>query len=504
MDSIIRQTLNSLWTRDGIDLFCDSKEMENQLRYYLPEYSRQVDLLLPAIKEKMALGLTKTESDELVDLVYRYSAILINKYGLSQEDSLDVLCTLGSGIYGSIFEEFIMASYMNSQELRRGRGRNNVNSDDEISSDEKDTVEDDSSANVKDRSLRIVLIAMTMIVILVIGLVIEAPTAMKIMRKVEQISNRADTSEKDHDNPVNNIVIEKIEDLESNDGLIECISLLSLTPMKMDGSIQTSKGGAFNTDQKYREGLIANYPYREVVYYLDGQYAQLSAIWALTQNGRNSGADNTIEIFTDGRSVFKSQIMRQGSMPSDISIDVTGCKILSIMFEQTNGDSVLADPILHRASSVTTSYPIDGAMLPTWLPELNEFASSGSIKSYAGNYVRYSNTGKMLAHTLYGNPNSWKDYYLDGKYYRLSGIWCLTDTGANTDYGYQLIVYADQERVYISPVITSGVAPIPFDVVINNCQVLRIEFISNNQWGSGEFVAANLRLYSGFEEAPVF
>ena len=191
-------------------------------------------------------------------------------------------------------------------------------------------------------------------------------------------------------------------------------------------------------------------------------------------------------------------------MPYNISVDISGCRILSIMFEQTYGDVVLANPILMTAST-TDSYVTDvSILLPVWLSDLNEFASSGKISSYASNYVRNSNTGKLLAHTLYGTPNAWKDYYLDGKYQRLSGVWTLTDTGKNTDSHYQLKIYADQEVVYISPELSRGMIPVLSDVGIKNCQILRMEFNSDNQWGNGEFVAANLRLYARDEEPPAF
>ena len=180
MEPIIHQTLYALWRLEGIDLFCNAKEIEVKLHYYLPAYNHQVDLLMPVFYEKAALAFTSVNCDELIDTVYRYAAILINKYGLSQQDSLDVLCTLGSGIYGPNFEEFVMRSCLDARSFVR-RSDNTVSNDIDYATEKVQPMRGRINAESKFmQNKKLLWVLLVAAIILFVGCIIQLPSVIHI------------------------------------------------------------------------------------------------------------------------------------------------------------------------------------------------------------------------------------------------------------------------------------------------------------------------------------
>lgn len=97
-----------------------------------------------------------------------------------------------------------------------------------------------------------------------------------------------------------------------------------------------------------------------------------------------------------------------------------------------------------------------------------------------------SNSGKAYFHYLFSNlEGSSVVWNLDGKYSALKGLWTICYTNRDTTTQEAFEIYADNILVYTSPVLTGGSDAIDVSVPIDNCQELKIVFISGT--GCGEF-----------------
>ena len=81
-----------------------------------------------------------------------------------------------------------------------------------------------------------------------------------------------------------------------------------------------------NTGNAYGHALSGESPYSEVIYNLSGNYDQLDAVWFICSNYKNTDNDQGLEIYADNVCVYTAPAITRGSLPVNVSVDITGCK----------------------------------------------------------------------------------------------------------------------------------------------------------------------------------
>ncbi len=258
---------------------------------------------------------------------------------------------------------------------------------------------------------------------------------------------------------------------------------------KGDVSVEENGKDTTNTGEEMYHYMYSRSPYSEIVYNLNGDYDELSATWAVCKASKNTTKNSAFDIYADNELIYSSPVITGGSLPVQLNLDITGCQILTIMFKEGDGEANLGDIRLHADcdKTDTVQLPVPD-VLPTWLTELDYLTDRG-MDTMEG-HDNTTNTGEIYAHYMYGECGDEVVYYLDKKYSSISGIWAICSQNKNTNTTNSFAIYADDELVYASPVITAESLPEAFNVDIKHCSKLRIQITDGN--GAGEI--GNIRL----------
>ena len=248
-----------------------------------------------------------------------------------------------------------------------------------------------------------------------------------------------------------------------------------------------------NTGDTYGHALSGKSPYSEAIYNLSGNYDQLDAVWFISSNYKNTDSDQGLEIYADNVCVYTAPMITRGSLPVNVSVDLTGCNLLTIRFTKGSYAGVLGDVVLYNKINRTPNpNPYQPSVLPIWLTSLDSLTED---HLRANDSTEYANTGDVFAHCItsnyvpFGEKTGSIEYYLEGKYAALSGVFCITQTGKNESTTSFFEVYADGEMVYMSGgEMVPGDLPEPFQVDIQHCQKLKIILNGRNTF------LGNLRL----------
>ena len=248
-----------------------------------------------------------------------------------------------------------------------------------------------------------------------------------------------------------------------------------------------------NTGDTYGHALSGKSPYSEAIYNLSGNYDQLDAVWFISSNYKNADSDQGLEIYADNVCVYTAPMITRGSLPVNVSVDLTGCNLLTIRFTKGSYAGVLGDVVLYNKINRTPNpNPYQPSVLPIWLTSLDSLTED---HLRANDSTEYANTGDVYAHCItsnsvpFGEETGSIEYYLEGKYATLSGVFCITQTGKNESTTSDFEVYADGEMVYMSGgEMVPGDLPEPFQVDIQHCQKLKIILNGRNTF------LGNLRL----------
>lgn len=248
-----------------------------------------------------------------------------------------------------------------------------------------------------------------------------------------------------------------------------------------------------NTGDTYGHALSGKSPYSEAIYNLSGNYDQLDAVWFISSNYKNTDSDQGLEIYADHVCVYTAPTITRGSLPVNVSVDLTGCNLLTIRFTKGGYAGVLGDVVVYNKINRTPNpNPYRPSVLPVWLTSLDSLAED---HLRANDSTEYANTGDVFAHCItsnyvpFGEETGSIEYYLEGKYATLSGVFCITQTGKNESTTSDFEVYADGEMVYMSGgEMVPGDLPEPFQVDIQHCQKLKIILNGRNTF------LGNLRL----------
>ena len=261
---------------------------------------------------------------------------------------------------------------------------------------------------------------------------------------------------------------------------------------KGDVTIQDSTGQT-NTGVEYAHYMYSSCPYSEIIYNLNGNYDTLTALWSITYYDRDTDTRNSFEIYADDNLVYTSPTITGGDLPVDVSVDINGCKLLTIMFKDGTGAAELANLWLSNKTERVENKvdDTDQINLPCWLTDLEYFFNDGV--EVRANEVGTANTGDQYSHYMFGVGGRKIVYYLDGKYEKLTGMWMVCYMNRDTTNRGKFTIYADNTHIYTSPLLTAGDEPVNFEVDLQNCKKLQIVF----NCGGGECELGNIRLFPG-------
>ena len=107
-------------------------------------------------------------------------------------------------------------------------------------------------------------------------------------------------------------------------------------------TIKADSTGQANTGTEYSHYMFSTSPYSEIVYRLNGDYDTLTALWSICYTNRNTTDNNSFEIYADDVCVYSSPSITGGDIPVDVSVDISGCNLLTILFKEGTGCAELA------------------------------------------------------------------------------------------------------------------------------------------------------------------
>lgn len=277
------------------------------------------------------------------------------------------------------------------------------------------------------------------------------------------------------------------------DLFVQSMYLTDLDALRCDNvDIENRYDVEANTGDAYGHALSGESPYSEVIYNLSGNYDQLDGVWFISSNYKNTDNDQGLEIYADNVCVYTAPAITRGSLPVNVSVDITGCNLLTIRFTKGSYAGVLGDVVLYNKINRTPNpNPYQPSVLPVWLTSLDSLTED-QVRASGG--TAYANTGEVFAHCItissipFGEKVGSIEYYLAGKYAALSGVLCVSEDCKNIDTTSYFEIYADGELVYTSPEMTQGSLPESFQVDIQHCQKLKIVLYGYNSF------LGNLRL----------
>lgn len=277
------------------------------------------------------------------------------------------------------------------------------------------------------------------------------------------------------------------------DLFVQSMYLTDLDALRCDNvDIENRYDIEANTGDAYGHALSGESPYSEVIYNLSGNYDQLDGVWFICSNYKNTDNDQGLEIYADNVCVYTAPAITRGSLPVNVSVDITGCNLLTIRFTKGSYAGVLGDVVLSNKTNRTPNpNPYQPSVLPVWLTSLDSLTED-QVRASGG--TAYANTGEVFAHCItissipFGEKVGSIEYYLAGKYAALSGVLCVSEDCKNIDTTSYFEIYADGELVYTSPEMTQGSLPESFQVDIQHCQKLKIVLYGYNSF------LGNLRL----------
>lgn len=220
--------------------------------------------------------------------------------------------------------------------------------------------------------------------------------------------------------------------------------------------------GAFNTGDSYDTALCATTSYNAVEYLLEGEYDTLTGRWGIGSNSINTTCQSSFSVYADGRCVYESPVLSGGSAPCDVEVDVAGCNLLTIVFQNADGSALFADAELENRSGVKAPA---GA-----LPELQPNVWLSSMNLMQGDFYS-GDSGHSVGTSVYSfdSEEAFATFYLGGEYESLSAM-----LEAEASAPMYLEVYGDDELLASSEPMASG--SIPFSVDLKGCQQLTIRF----------------------------
>lgn len=251
-----------------------------------------------------------------------------------------------------------------------------------------------------------------------------------------------------------------------------------------------------NLGNTYENGLggVDNYDENWQEYKLNKAYKKISGKIVLNYDVRSKSYDATyVKIYGDDIPLLVSDLVSSGQMPQTFDIDVSNIDILKIVIVGEEAIRIV-DFGLYKTNNYSSfntmiaSKNLDGSK--KYLFDLDYFNSSKS-NGNSLNYVETpkDNLGATYSNGLVGANNydeNWQDYYINGQFSELQGRIILNYDNRSENFENTYVkIYGDENIIYTSPLITSGVEPIDIakdtlGIDISGINILRVSIYGSD------------------------
>lgn len=126
------------------------------------------------------------------------------------------------------------------------------------------------------------------------------------------------------------------------------IYIHQLSYLSSEGSVSTSdyfNGNRDNTDKEYDSYFCVDGSGQKefwAEYYINGNYTKFSGVCAVSKRNANDSDTKYFEIYGDDKLLYTSPTMTKGVLPEEFSVDVTGVKVLKILYPGSAGNNSIA------------------------------------------------------------------------------------------------------------------------------------------------------------------
>lgn len=267
--------------------------------------------------------------------------------------------------------------------------------------------------------------------------------------------------------------------------------LTSITPGEADENFCIDEEtNTSNSGVEYSHRMYAQEPFQEASFFLNGEYNRLKGMWCICEGSESDQNKNSFAILADGVEVYKSPVVNSGELPHDLFVNIGDCKILTIQFREGEGALELGNlKLTNKDKKEKKESSNNGTIVyPNWLTQESVLRTDSGIS--IEDYAEETNTGETFSHFIGSNEPGSVEFYLNGKYGSLTGIWGIVDYMKDDVEKESFEIYADNKRVFKSCTLKKGDTPERVFALLNNCKKLKIVFTNTTQ--AAEF--GNVRL----------
>jgi len=155
----------------------------------------------------------------------------------------------------------------------------------------------------------------------------------------------------------------------------------------------------------------------------------------------------------------------------------------SIVMETSNAKSSFNNTptLIQTETETTNTYKMDtqqSSIKDVMLSSLNYIVEVGTVKNVTIPIDNLGNTysdGLSFGYALYGDTTNYREYVVNSLFSKIEGRFVLPDMYKNSTTKGVFKIIGDGENLYTSQVMTGGIEPIDFSVVISDVNRLRIE-----------------------------
>ena len=122
--------------------------------------------------------------------------------------------------------------------------------------------------------------------------------------------------------------------------------LTSLNYLKNDGvTVNDEETRTTNTGEEYSHYMYGSEG-DEIIYYLNGEFASISGVWAIYQEDRNTTEVSGFEIFADDVHVYTAPKIKGEDVPVLFAVNINNCQKLRIVFTRGTGAGEIGNIVL--------------------------------------------------------------------------------------------------------------------------------------------------------------
>lgn len=223
-------------------------------------------------------------------------------------------------------------------------------------------------------------------------------------------------------------------------------------------------------------------------YFIGGQYKYLSFRVVLSYERRTDvHPDTYLRIYADGSQIYKSEHVRSGFKPEDVTLDIRGAEKIKVGI-CGQGDIRVVDPVFHNekdakqfSTMVSYSNQQDADRVPlSYLEYWNGSSAEGGLRYISG--IIKDSTGKMYDGAFAGtheDSGNWVEYDIeDCGFKKLTGTIILNPDPGGIDSTTPVVVISENPwrlELYRSEPVTKDTTVQHFEVSLKNTKQLVLQ-----------------------------